>query len=289
MLTRWRRRARRGAGRTRPDIEWYDFGVDEAHQHPTLVLDILAQDVDGATVRGVFRPEEVDRALARLSDHRAHETPVVFGTVLGRPLMQSGMSRDRTEHLDDAERHRPVYLELFGIDPHERLADVFAVLSGGMEFCAPLEDGRPYNPGQIRIMEPGGGGLPAHAGNEFLVSNREGSASHLWETTDALDHLSYFVMMQPPDEGGELSVYDKLWDEPTGDGGGYGTVPLTHEADDFDEIERIVVAPDPGDLIVFRGGRRWHRVEKVFGSKARITYGGFAAPSREHDALNCWA
>lgn len=288
MFDRWRRRRDPARVKTDLPIEWYDFPVNEAADRPRLVTDIMAQRVDGMTVRGVFTPHEVERAVRSLPEHRTHETPVVFGTVLARPLMQSGMSTDRTMHLDDAERFHEEFLDMFGFDPHERLAGVFATMSGGMALTAPTEDGRPYNPGQIRIMEPGGGGLAAHAGNEFLISNKEGSANHLWETTDALDHMSYFVVLQRPDEGGELSVYDKLWVDPR-DGDGETAIPLTHEATDFDALAHITVDPDPGALVVFRGGRRWHRVEPVFGSVPRLTYGGFVAPSRDHRELHCWS
>lgn len=287
MFERWRRRSAGGAEEAGPQIPWLDFDVSEIGDHPTLIPDILAQKVAGVTVRRVFTEREVQRALDRIPDNREHETPVVFGTVLGRPLMQSGMSRDRTQHIEDAERFGPVFLDLFGMDPHARLAKVYGAMSHGMAVTAPEEGGRSYNPGQIRIMEPGGGGLAAHAGNEFLMSNKDGSASHLWETTDAIDHMSYFVMLQPPEIGGELSVYERLWED-SRDENGFAT-PLTHDATEFDDAPHLSITPGPGDLILFWAGRRWHRVEQVLGSKARITYGGFTAPSRDHTQLHCWA
>lgn len=288
MFDRWRRRRDKARVPTDLPITWFDFPAAEAPARPRIVRDIMEQRIDGMTVRGVFTTAEVDRAVAALPEHRAHETPVVFGTVLARPLMQSGMSTDRTQHLDDAERFHAEFVEMFGFDPHERLAEIFATMSGGMALTSPSEDGRRYNPGQIRIMEPNGGGLAAHAGNEFLISNKEGSANHLWDTTDALDHMSYFVVLQRPDEGGALSVYDKLWVDPR-DEGGEVHIPLTHDATDFDQLAHLTVDPDPGDLVVFQGGRRWHRVEPVFGSRPRLTYGGFVAPSRDHRELHCWA
>lgn len=288
MFDRWRRRRAMDLVTTDLPITWYDFPATDAAQRRAIVLDIMNQRVDGMTVRGVFTPEEAARAVDALPQHRDHETPVVFGTVLARPLMQSGMSRDRTQHLDDADRFRGEFHEMFGFDPHARLAELFSTLSGGLPLTAPVEDGRAYNPGQIRIMEPDGGGLAAHAGNEFLISNKEGSADHLWETTDALDHMSYFVVLQRPDRGGELSVYDKLWEDPREQGDG-PSVPLTHDASYFDDLPHITIDPDPGDLVVFRGGRRWHRVEPVFGDRPRLTYGGFAAPSHDRRAIHCWA
>lgn len=288
MLTEWLRRRRASTAAQEPPITWLDVDASDVDERPDLVNDILAQEIDGVTVRAVYSPEEMQLAANRVPGLRDHETPVVFGSTLGRPLMQSGMSEDRSEHVDDAQRHRQVYTDLFGDDPFERVAGIMQRMAGGRPVIAPTEDGRPYNPGQIRIMEPDGGGLPAHAGNEFLIANEKGSASHLWETTDALDHLSYFLMVQEADDGGELSVYDLLWADPRVDGEDV-VVPLTHDGTDFDERAHLSICPRPGDLVVFRGGRRWHRVEPVFGSRARITYGGFAAPSRDGDAIHCWS
>ena len=287
MFDRWRRGRTKGLVATDLPIVWYDLTADAARRS-RLVLDIMRERVDGMTVRGVFRTDEVERAVRALPEHRAHETDVVFGTVLARPLMQSGMSRDRTAHLDDADRFHEEFVAMFGFDPHARLAELFGPMSGGRPLTAPVELGRRYSPGQIRIMEPDGGGLAAHAGNEFLISNREGSADHLWQTTDALDHMSYFVVLQRPDEGGELSVYDRLWVDPRSADEDHG-IPLTHDPSEFDHLPHLTIDPDPGDLVVFRGGRRWHRVEPIHGSRPRLTYGGFAAPSRDGREIHCWA
>ena len=54
-------------------------------------------------------------------------------------------------------------------------------------------------------------------------------------------------------------------------------------------VPGLVVDPNPGDLVVFGGGRRFHRVEPIGGETPRITYGGFAASSKDGDEVNCWA
>lgn len=275
--------------RQKPDpagVRWRTVAAADLADHPHLVADMRRREFDGLTVTGVFPAEACAEACARLGDHLAAGTPVVFGVTLGRPLLQGGMSADTTEHRADGIRLQPVYQELFGFDPHQRLGEVLAPALDGLSWAVPVEDGEPYNGGNIRYMEPGGGGLAAHAGNEFLVTNAPGSARHLLATTDAIDHMSYFVMMQPPAVGGELSVYERLWVDPRDD----EAVPTPLENDhEFDDLPHISVTPGPGDLILFNAGRRWHRVEKIGGEQARITYGGFVAPSLDGTALNCWA
>ena len=76
---------------------------------PGLLTGLFDQDFDGMTVRGVLTPEEARRAADAILVYTEHRTAVVFGTVSARPLLQGGRSRDRTEHLDDAERFRTAF------------------------------------------------------------------------------------------------------------------------------------------------------------------------------------
>jgi hypothetical protein len=254
-------------------------------EHPDLVARLLADDLDGVTVRGVYPRDAVARACRDLEAHLADATPVAFGTILGRPLYQGGVDVDPAEHFDDADRVRPIYRQLFGFDPHERLGEVLAPALGGLPWSTPTRDHREYLPGNLRHMEPGLGGLKAHSGNQFLVSEADGALGHLMTTTRAFDHMSYFVVLQPPEVGGTLSVFEKLWEPPSEEEA--QAIPLGDDRA-FDEIPHLKVAPDAGDLILFNAGHRWHRVDDVGGNVARITYGGFAAPDTEGTALHCW-
>jgi hypothetical protein len=266
-------------------VRWRSIPAHRLAEEPAILEDMRADAFDGLTVRGVFTPEEAGQAAGGVARHLEMGTPVVFGAALGRPLLQDGLA-DTSAHRDDAERVRPVYEALFGFDPHERLGSVLAPALGGRAWSTPVEAGRPYNPGNIRHMEVGGGGLAAHAGNEFLVSTADGASRHLLATTHAIDHFSYFVMLQPAEVGGELSVFERLWHEPAGEDA--DGVPLRNN-DEFDTVPHIAVTPGPGDLVIFNAGRRFHRVEQIGGSVPRITYGGFTAPSRDGTAMHCWA
>jgi hypothetical protein len=267
-------------------VRWRTVRADELDRHPDLIARLRRGEFDGLTVQGVYPPDVATRAAGNVAAYLSLGTPVVFGAALGRPLLQDGVA-DTTWHLDDAERVKPVYEELFGFDPHERLGAVLAPALGGLAWSTPVEGGRPYNPGNIRHMEVGGGGLAAHAGNEFLVSTADGASRHLLATTQAIDHMSYFVMLQPAEEGGELSVFERLWEDPA-ERGEDAAVPLLNDHE-FDGVPHLAVTPAPGDLILFNAGRRYHRVEEIRGTVPRITYGGFTAPSHGGTALHCWA
>lgn len=265
-------------------IKWVSLEAGDAGAHPGLINDIMAKRVDGMSVRGMFDPASIDHALQMFEAMDDDWTAHPFGSLLGMPLNMIGAnSRDRTPYLDDAERFRPVLRDGFGFDPHQRMIDVLRPMSGDLEIVSPTEDGREYSGGNIRRYEPGRGGLKTHAGNEFNDLLKDGAMSHLLTTTLMHDHMSYFVILQEPEVGGELSVFDLLWgEEPTQDEKWYGF----RDDSSFESVSMLRIPPVKGELVMFGGGWRWHRVDEISGRKARITYGGFAAPRIDGQAIH---
>ena len=215
-------------------------------------------------------------------------SPVLFGRVLGRPLAEH-RSQGEDDTLDDylrqADRCRPLYRAAFDFDPHERVAAVLRGLADGADVRPPSLDGAEYNPGSVRWYEGGGGGLPAHVENEFEM-HADASMQHLRTVVDTRDHLSFFVVLQRPVEGGALTLYDVV------DGGAPPEVdPWVEDGRDDGPLDPFVlttVDPPVGSLVVFGGGWRWHRVDPVTGSRPRVTYGAFAAPFRDGTGLAVW-
>lgn len=265
------------------DLDWRTVPSDRVAEHPDLLSDLLAGRMDGVTVTGVLTPDEASRAVGAIPDSAWEEH--FIGRIIGMAIGMEGED-DRSTYLADTERARSVYRMAFGFDPHERLQEVLAPASGGIPLIPAEEGGRDYNPGHLRYWEPGRSGLKAHVGNEFRRELEETSMKHLLTTTSVKDHLSYFVVLQPPDVGGELSVYDLRWEQD--DASGDARVDLRDDSR-FDEMPSLKLRPNAGDLILFRGGSQWHRVEPLVGKRARITYGGFCAWSIDRAAIHFWS
>jgi hypothetical protein len=279
------KRSRVASGRP-ADLDWQHIDAAATADHPTLIDDLLARRHDGITISGVFTQAEVTRAVADLAGTGPVRRQAELGSVLGMPIGQIGPdSQDRTLFLDDTDQARALYRAAFGFDPHTRVADVLAPMAGGLPLVPPVEHGREYNPGQVRWFEPGCGGLRAHCGNEFRDILKSGAMSHLVSTTRVEDHLSYFVVLQTPEVGGSLSVFDlRLDDFAHEESWGTG-----RRDDSFiDDVPALTVDPEPGSLVLFGGGWRWHRIEPVEGTRPRVTYGGFCAPSVAGDAIHFW-
>lgn len=275
--------------RNRPDVslDWEVVAADRLGTVPALLDDLLSGRRDGATITGVLSPAEAADAAAGLDQiPDAQRREHLFGWLLGMSIGMLGGATDRSPYMDDAAAVRPAMSKAFGFDPHERIARCLASIAGDRPCVPASEGGRPYNPGQVRWFLPDRGGLPAHVGNEFKVQLEHGAMQHLLTTTKVFNHLSYFVVLQRPTSGGGLRVYDLTFSDNQGrDDWGTGF------PDDrwIKSVPSRVLDPAPGDLILFGGGWRWHRVEEVVGTRPRITYGGFAAESIDGSEIHFWS
>lgn len=268
-------------------LAWLELTAADTRDHPDAIADLFTRRLDGMTVAGAFPEVACRHAATTLAAWKGEATETMFGSMLVMALADlerlTGNPHERGPYLDQTQRCRTHYREAFGFDPHERLREVVEPMSGG-PVIAPEEAGRAYNPGNVRWFEPGGGGLPAHVGNEFEIHSAA-AGEHLRTVADTTDHLSYFVIVQAPEEGGELSVFDLLH------GSAVAAPPWTDVGRDDHALDghvALAVPPRVGDLVLFGGGWRWHRVEPVFGATARITYGGFASRSRDGHAVYFW-
>jgi hapalindole-type alkaloid chlorinase len=109
---------------------------------------------------------------------------------------------------------------------------------------------------------------------------------------DVFDQLSFYFMLQKPEQGGELSLFDLEWQE----GQSKASLYENHDVRLPDisvhtiyKEEAQIIDPQPGDLVIFAAGQIWHRVEEVLGNKERMTLGGFAAYSYDKLTVYHWS
>jgi hypothetical protein len=269
--------------------EWVELTVGEVGDHPDVIDAVFDHRVHGVTVTDVLTANECERAVAVFEAHRHESHHAMFGRMLGIPLAELASRVPdptvRDLYLDDAEANHALLVDAFGGDPHDRVAPVVEALAGGRRVRTPVERDRRYASGNVRWFDPGQGGLPSHVDNEF-DSYTDGTLAHLQTLARTDGHLSWFVVLQEPSAGGALSVYEQH----------YGVhrpsqAEWNHQGrddSDFDDLPAHQVAPPAGSLVVFGGGWRWHRVDRVLPGLPRITYGGFAADAHDRSTLYLW-
>jgi hypothetical protein len=268
--------------------------MSELHEYPDAMHDIACKRrFVGMIVRGFFDPVTVDAVVSQLkeggpmgelfiSPHRVikdlpYRPPGFFGrALLGSP--------DMSQYFATAAAFREQCKVVFG-RPHfeERLQSVFEQLAGGRRIAVPTNaEGQIYAPATIRILPPGHE-IKLHVGNDFLRTKAAEYLSTFMDTK--ADQLSFFMPLSVSTTGGELIVYTRKWseDEPA------DTQLYMRHDEAVEGCPSLSLVPGPGDLLMFNGGRFFHRVSMVEGEGERWTIGGFMALSRDQSQFYYWS
>ncbi|MCB9778436.1 MAG: hypothetical protein H6742_07735 [Alphaproteobacteria bacterium] len=262
-----------------------------------LLLDLGQRRVDLVLLRKVVDPAALATVVDRLESRRT-KLPWVWQesddeqriqmALLGASLTPYNAFPDGPPldwYLEEADRFRALYAELFDGVPDllARVAQVFATIGGGRPVGEPqAPDGRSFTPATFRRVPPSKG-IPTHVGRWF---QQTGGYAPLRPLVDLSWQCSWFVPLQQGESGGELVVYDLQWGDPD--------VPWLErdrvlDADAIDARWRAqAVRPDPGDLLVFDGGRFFHKVSVVGGARPRHTFGGFVGLSADGSRVLRW-
>ena len=277
----------------KPTLRILDIHVSEVEKYPNTLKDIMFnRSFEGMIIRGVLSPETVEQIVSRLENgamkslyltrptqgvNRKYKPIEIYGqTLIGTP------PSDRKKYFDCAAAFRQECSTLFQghLGLEERIEAVLHSLSGlPVQVPNGPEEGQTYTPATIRVLFEGDE-MPIHAGNQLI---RLPQSEHLNTLIDMTDQFSYFIPITVPEVGGELIIYTLEWN-PEEKSEEKAVDPMLDQ-----KYDRVVVAPGPGDMLVFDGGRYYHRVSPVSGSRPRRTIGGFMNFSKEHDAFYYWS
>lgn len=269
-----------------PDARFFPVEVLGAGERGRFAQRIAAGELGAVVVPGALPPEACAAWAARLDAGERPAEPTRFAREF--EAWSFGPCLDQSEGDLEAYLARAASFEraLRGAAPG---CDVVAAalaalgrLAGGWPIERPAAaDGRPYGLLTLRGLPPGGR-IPPHCENEQLPRRAyDGLRARL----DTRVLLSFYVTIRPADEGGELSVHD-LGVEAIGARVRHGHSAL---ADEVDRAPAVRLSFQPGTMVLFDGGRRFHQVLPVRGARQRWTLGGFAAPSSDRSRLLVWA
>jgi hapalindole-type alkaloid chlorinase len=255
-----------------------------------LVYKVHTKQLDGFILKEVFNQHEVQTFLDKVSAIPSQQfLQTNTGTIIPDPFATISNLEDRLKNYAD----KKVKFEDFGFhDEFKKLDFVMKFISQPFEVRPPQISN--YNigavPATIRHFYPDMGGLFVHCGYLFQVQT-----PIYYDAVEKMEkegQLSFFVVMQQPEIGGELTLYDMVWDNVNKKDSAenneyvldkYGNRVL------LSEVNSRKYNPSPGDILVFYGGRIWHRVEPIFGSRPRITLGGFINFSKDDKICFYWS
>lgn len=276
-------------------IKAIDISVDGAAAYANGIEDLYNGTIDVIVLRGAL-PASVLGPVGPKLDHDAAESwarpnqknPADDIRMLGMPATptySTPTGPDPAAYFAQAKWTRENAGRIFG-NGWDAVGDIERMLarfSGGRPVTLPSNaDGQVFQPFTVRRL-PDGTGISLHHDYHFPLALYD----ELRAASDTSTLISYFVTVQPPKAGGELTVYPITQDEPNPPKLPNGW------AWDIEAVESRfpgqAFTMGAGDLFLFAAGRCLHRVNPVVGDVARITMGGFLSLSRGRDRVLYWS
>lgn len=279
-----------------PETSWFRLRTVDFERLGALencLEDFARRALDGVIIRGVYPADYMREISARVE---RHEPPFYifppsavpdevkkFRHLYGITLVAAGQDLD--QYFRVADSFRADCRELFhdGVGFEDRVRHIFEAFAGGRPVALPqTPDGRSYMPATIRIL-PAGSGIDLHCDNNL---SHHPTYTHLKTICDVNNQLSYFLTISAPEEGGELAVYRRRWSADDDAPAEY----VMRKSDSLVEgCDQLTLKPQPGDMILFAGGRIYHRVTESAGRGARRTIGGFLTDALDGRSLYYWS
>ncbi len=272
--------------------------ADEWGNHVSLEH-ILRGEPNGYILENYLTPEEVSslmkgfRSCTETELIRIHEgfTSYPMSFAQFDQMANAGVLTETNYHESSAKFIRD-FPQRFGVDIIGKMQDLFQQLSPEVRMEVPVnENGAPYTPFTFRELFPGEGCLKAHCENLFF-QEFPSFFDRINRFSIQADQLSFFFVLQEAGEGGELTLYDLLWEDEqrrlndtvisTTDG-------RELSVEDSTQLERNTYPVPTGSLVIFSGGSIWHRVETIRRAPSRITLGGFLSFSPDRTKLYSWS
>jgi hypothetical protein len=182
---------------------------------------------------------------------------------------------------------------LLGVDLQQKFTTLLTELNDGQAAqVLQLDPTAAYLPFTVRLIVPQKNHINLHADNLFHHLAPEFYAP-LKQVAEVHNQLSFFVVLQQPEQGGELSLFNAVHDVAKDFNIEQQTILLDNgeslHAQNPEEVFRQQLNLEAGDLVVFAGGQLYHRIEEVYGAQLRITLGGFLGYAQSGGGVYYWS
>ncbi len=277
------------------DIEgmynWKDVHVSQLGLFPNGFKEIFEGNLDGFLIRGVLSEEELQVFKGNFPNWKTEDqTAMPFGEYYGKKV-NTTEGNFQLLKLEDyfslSDTFREELKDVFEFDIEKRIAETINAVAADCSVEVPAnESNQSFIPASIRVCYPYKGAIGSHVGNDFNYKMPEIILLH--DMAKLEGQLSFFILVEQPDSGGELALFDLVWPE-SPESITAGTQLSNEERNEvLENLKTMHIQPKAGDMILFAGGRIWHRVKDIGGGKNRTTIGGFATFSKDEKKIFIW-
>lgn len=267
----------------------FEFKIVSASEIPDgdLVSSMRKMDFTGLVVKDFLSTKDLNEVrqnlnqLVKVEDVKEHLT------------FPNSFSRDGKldDYLDSSAADGSSVEGLFESNLLKKIEALLIRISGGKKVQVPDSGNGKYLRGTFRIIHPFKCHIDIHCGNQFFNQFPD-VYQNLTASVDVKNQLSFFILLQKPDDGGELVVYDATWDDYEQGFVDRQTL-LSRKGFEVEvsdpSLVREELKMDEGDILIFQGGQYWHKVKEVLGNKHRITFGGFIGYDKADEAVFYWS
>lgn len=281
--------------------------LDELLKNDQAMWDLYTNAADGFLIKNFLSEQEVDAIMANfdkvLNDDPAHTHvgftyPAVFAEFSGR-ISQKNEDEKATaikSYFEKTTRFNERFKDEYTIDVKTRFENLFRAISGGRDIVVAdgMNNSGNYPFSTFRFLTPEVGLMSVHCGNYF-GKTFESFYKDLTKKVAVENQMSFFIMLQQPEAGGELTLFNFRWkngqtkSDPREDNEIIQPDGTKMYVEDNENIIKDKIVPKKGDMILFQGGNIWHRVETVRGKTPRITFGGFIGISIDKTKFYYWS
>lgn len=263
-----------------------------------LLRQIKDGELSGVIVKDFLDRGQLDEILSKYWENKTEkmqlpdEQGTTYPTVFAHVLHETGGEEEGVnEYFKKCGDFRAGFGDNFGINAAELFQEAFEATSGGRPVKVPpgVNGLGIYPFATFRDLNPNTGEMTLHSGLHFYYTFPD-FYKHLHTIVGDNNQLSYFTLLQKPEAGGELTIYDIVQEEI---GRKIDDLQIENKQGELLHIEKnlpnIKLDLEDGDLLIFDGGTIWHRVEMVKGNKHRITLGGFMGFTNNGEEIYYWS
>ena len=221
--------------------------------------DLITGKIPALIVPKILSKTECSSLCDRITNNQTtNGNPRRFGTSLSSHIYE------KSKYFSNAQRSNDSLKKLFAenISPLIAMRNAISTIFQ-KQLTTAIENGMSYSEAVIRI----------HDNDDSVHLHRDNSNFEMsdYNVSHLKNQLSAILYLQSPEQGGELTIYHKLWNkkdecmrEPNF---GYSSALI-------EDVHKTKILPTEGNMVLLNP-KFYHQIESVSGTRSRISIGFF--------------
>jgi len=221
--------------------------------------DLITGKIPALIVPEILSKTECSSLCNRITNNQTtNRNPRRFGTSLSSHIYE------KSRYFSNAQRSNDSLKKLFpeNISPLTTMRNAISTIFQ-KQLTTAIENGMSYSDAVIRI----------HDNDDSVHLHRDNSNFEMsdYNVSHLKNQLSAILYLQSPEQGGELTIYHKLWNkkdecmrEPDF---GYSSALI-------EDVHKTKILPTEGNMVLLNP-KFYHQIESVSGTRSRISIGFF--------------